>query len=472
MDQGNVQGTSLLQQGIAAARAKRKSEAYGLLRQVVATDPRNIDAWIWLGAVAPTLPEQLQSFERALALDPTNEKAQAGQRWAASRLGGGSAPAPTAPPSTPSASSGGGRISSQDMLGMFGGPPGGSPAPSAPGPSASGGMGAPSTGGGGISSQDMLGMFGGASASAPSSSGGSAGGGISSQDMLGMFGGPAPAPASPAGSSPFGPSPAQGMGSTPTLPPGAPGTPGGAEWRGFSELEGHDPQFNWDDSGADLGSPTPVPAGDRVVARPVPSTNMADTYLTAAPTAPPAAAPPRPAPEPYETQPLPSEPTLEVVNDGGARRETSPTRTRIAILAALIVIILLLLVSLLLGTKLLPSGARPGPEVTVNSFLTQHLSQQYSRAMPYLAPALRSQYAPPDQNLPGLPISDATNARWTLHVVPLANDGAQADVDAYVIPAGGNMTSPGTIGPVRFALAPTPDSNTWLITHITPPPGP
>ena len=66
MDQGSGQGSRLLQQGIAAAKAKRKTEAYGLLRQVVEADPRNIDAWIWLGAVAPSLPEQSQLFERAL----------------------------------------------------------------------------------------------------------------------------------------------------------------------------------------------------------------------------------------------------------------------------------------------------------------------------------------------------------------------------------------------------------------------
>src|SRR5439155_11766858 len=86
MDQ--AQGTaSLLQQGITAARAKRKTEAYGLLRQVVDSDPRNLEAWIWLGAVAPTHEEQVQAFDRAPALDPLNEKAQAGRRWAAARLG-------------------------------------------------------------------------------------------------------------------------------------------------------------------------------------------------------------------------------------------------------------------------------------------------------------------------------------------------------------------------------------------------
>src|SRR5690349_6696889 len=86
MEQADNSTQSLLQQGIKAAQAKRKPEAYQLLSQVVRRDPQNEQAWLWLAAVAPTPKEAMDAFERVLAINPANEQARFGQRWAQGRL--------------------------------------------------------------------------------------------------------------------------------------------------------------------------------------------------------------------------------------------------------------------------------------------------------------------------------------------------------------------------------------------------
>jgi hypothetical protein len=476
MEQANSQGQALLQQGIAAARAKRKGDAYQLLRQVVTQDPRSTEAWLWLGAVAPTAQEQLQAFEQVLALDPTNEKAQTGRRWALGRLSGGAgtaapgaAPAPSAPPRP--APTGGG-ISSQDMLGMFGGGTGttASPPPAPPRP-------APGSGGS-ISSQDMLGMFGGSGAP-PASPPGPPPVGMGSSDLAGMFGS-APAPPSPAADStrfpsgtdtnldlstpqPFDPSmfgTVQAVPPAPSspLPPGAPGTPGGAEWRGYSDLQETE-AFNWDDPGLGLSSGEQpamvVPGGTPAAARP------AETYSA--------------APSIFSDLDRDEEATRPAVAPGagedmlplqGERRGTPP----LVILGAVALIILLLLVgilSALTANKTITLGAVAGPDDAVRGFLSAHVQGQTTDAARYLAPALASEYRQADSALrTGLP--DPRQQRGlAARVAPLAATDTTAEVYGFFTTTA--TPAPETLnpGPWTFTLAKS-DSG-WLITGITPP---
>src|SRR3954452_6429431 len=86
MEQADISTQSLLQQGIKSAQAKRKPEAYQLLSQVVQRDPRNEQGWLWLAAVAPTPKEAMDAFGRVLEINPANEQARVGQRWAQGRI--------------------------------------------------------------------------------------------------------------------------------------------------------------------------------------------------------------------------------------------------------------------------------------------------------------------------------------------------------------------------------------------------
>jgi hypothetical protein len=479
MERANPQGQALLQQGIAAARAKRKGEAYQLLRQVVTTDPRSTEAWLWLGAVAPTAQEQLQAFEQVLALDPANEKAQTGRRWALGRLGGGTgAPAPSAPvvPPAPAppprpAPGGGSGISSQDMLGMFGGVPGGGAA--AP-PS-------PTGGGGRISSQDMLGMFGGPGA--PAAPPPAAPGGLGSADLAGMFGS-APAPASPAPPAadtapyarstdtnldlstpqPFDPSmfgavPAVPPAPPSPLPPGAPGTPGGAEWRGYSDLR--EPEaFNWDDPGLGLSTSeqvaTAVPTGTGSAARP------ADTY-GAAPSLFSDLDRDEEVARPAETAGAEEEmpPPLQA-----ERRGTPP----LVILGAVALIILLLLVgilSALTANKTITLGAVAGPEDTVRGFLTAHVQGLTTDAAGYLAPSLAGEYRQADSAL-RTSLPDPRQQRGLgVRVAPLATSGDTAEVYGFFTTTA--TPAPATLNPGPWTFSLAKSNGTWLITGITPP---
>ena len=442
---------TLLRQGIAAARAKRKSEAYSLLRQVVGMDPRNTEAWIWLGAVAPTLHEQLQAFEQAAALDPSNEKAQAGRRWAASKLGVSAAP--SAPPPAPAAPGGG--MSSQDMLGMFGGMPGAAPAPAPSAPSA--------PGGGRMSSQEMMNVFGGpgqAPAAPPPPAPG--GGGMSSQEMMSIFGGQGSAAPS---------APLDSMTPPSSMPPGAPGTPGGAEWRGFSELEEPNTDFNWDDPGVGLGGyAAPATA----------ATDVSPFSWSDVATPPPRQAPPLPAPLPPPGAPsedygldsladIAQEYAYPPPLDEAAPPAARPrgTFSGWVVIAGIVLILVLILISLLLGTRLFASlqGAPSGPDAVVNSFLEAHLNGRYLTAADFLTEPLRAGYTQESlERLPGVP-QLTPGQRWTKRVAPLAVAGDQAQVYAFFAPAGrANAEGP----PVRFLLARA--GNRWLISGVVPPP--
>ncbi len=65
-----------LQQAIALAQAGQHSDARRLLEEVVAADPQQALAWMWLATVARDRDERVRCLARALALEPDNRAAQ------------------------------------------------------------------------------------------------------------------------------------------------------------------------------------------------------------------------------------------------------------------------------------------------------------------------------------------------------------------------------------------------------------
>ena len=102
-----------LVRGQAALRAGRRDEAVAAFRQAVAADPYHVDSLLWLAGMCDDPHESMRHLTRVLALDPRNESAHEGIRWARKRLGGepesprsaavpGFVPAPAVVPAAPS----------------------------------------------------------------------------------------------------------------------------------------------------------------------------------------------------------------------------------------------------------------------------------------------------------------------------------------------------------------------------------
>ncbi len=62
--------TEKLQQAIALAQAGQQADARRLLEEVVAADPQQTLAWMWLATVAGDRDERVRYLARALALEP------------------------------------------------------------------------------------------------------------------------------------------------------------------------------------------------------------------------------------------------------------------------------------------------------------------------------------------------------------------------------------------------------------------
>ncbi len=71
-----MMGENLVQQGIAALKEGRKTEARSLLAQAVKQEPTNEMAWMWLGGVVETDKERRFCLERVLAINPQNDTAR------------------------------------------------------------------------------------------------------------------------------------------------------------------------------------------------------------------------------------------------------------------------------------------------------------------------------------------------------------------------------------------------------------
>ncbi len=76
-----------LRLGIEAARAGNEKAARLHLIAVLKEDPKNIPAMLWLAFVLPSPADTIRVLQRVLALEPNNERAKAGIRWAKTRLG-------------------------------------------------------------------------------------------------------------------------------------------------------------------------------------------------------------------------------------------------------------------------------------------------------------------------------------------------------------------------------------------------
>lgn len=67
--------TSHLQAGMAAVLAGNKEQAKTHLLRVLANDPRNETAWLWLSGVMPTTEQSLRCIEQLLTINPSNVQA-------------------------------------------------------------------------------------------------------------------------------------------------------------------------------------------------------------------------------------------------------------------------------------------------------------------------------------------------------------------------------------------------------------
>ncbi len=72
------QALQLLQQGIAAAKAKQNEEARQLLQNAIRLDPGNETAWLWLSSVAKDQKERAFCLQQILQINPANEMALKG----------------------------------------------------------------------------------------------------------------------------------------------------------------------------------------------------------------------------------------------------------------------------------------------------------------------------------------------------------------------------------------------------------
>ncbi len=76
----------LLQRGITAAREERRGEARRCLQQVLALDPLNEEAWLWLGRIASDPRSALAYFTQVLDINPQNQRARDGFSSTRARL--------------------------------------------------------------------------------------------------------------------------------------------------------------------------------------------------------------------------------------------------------------------------------------------------------------------------------------------------------------------------------------------------
>ncbi len=83
LDAGNAAARAAIkigrfEAGVAAARGNRRAEARSWLRLACADDPNNESAWLWLASATDDSDEAIRHLQRALELNPANEKARAG----------------------------------------------------------------------------------------------------------------------------------------------------------------------------------------------------------------------------------------------------------------------------------------------------------------------------------------------------------------------------------------------------------
>ncbi len=82
-----AQAHALLREGIVAGKEGNKPLARRLLREVTELDPRSEVAWLWLAGVAEQPQDAVACLQRALEINPANDRARAGLRAARLQAG-------------------------------------------------------------------------------------------------------------------------------------------------------------------------------------------------------------------------------------------------------------------------------------------------------------------------------------------------------------------------------------------------
>ncbi|HET7078133.1 MAG TPA: hypothetical protein VFM49_11845 [Chloroflexia bacterium] len=509
MDQQDANLRNMLQLGIKAAQAKRKTEAYQLLSQVVRRDPRSEQGWLWLAAVAPHPQESLDAFNHVLAINPNNEQARVGQRWAMSRLTAATAPAPAAPaapqaplasPARPAAAPPApparGGLSSESLATTFA-PAGSMPGGNAPAPAGGGRA--------GLSSESLASLFApqGAVAAPPGTPPVPAAKEAPVAPVASTAAPPAPPrtepvappapprtepmvpPARPAPAWPESPAP-QGGSPTAEIPVGGPAPQAPAapdDWRAAGDLNVPAGTVNWDDDGADLrslddlsvdyaqgvtcpncgapgqtglvcslcNSPLPQPAPGGI--------DTLDPSLRGvgyAPEARVAVAPPVARPVEYTAPPVeaPVSPYTETLRPVGRR----PSLLPLVLGAALLITGIVVVVYGLLG------GNNTRFDQVGQRFFAAHLARQYDAAANYLAPDLRASYLAA-HDLPDLNLTTTLAAAptWTAVGAPLqmAPDGTSGESYVMLTPQGGGAQ-------LLYLVKVTQSGGNWLIQSVRP----
>lgn len=103
----NDNPSALLTQAQAAARSGDRERARTVFYSVIDQEPDNLDAWLWLGAIADDPEDAVAYLQRALEINPRSIRARHGIEWAQGRLVSEKpAPAPAATPTAPESPSG------------------------------------------------------------------------------------------------------------------------------------------------------------------------------------------------------------------------------------------------------------------------------------------------------------------------------------------------------------------------------
>ena len=74
-----------LRRGLRAVQAGDRGRARRCFQAAGDADPRNVVALLWLAWLAPSREESLALLVQVLEIDPRNERAHAGIRWARRR---------------------------------------------------------------------------------------------------------------------------------------------------------------------------------------------------------------------------------------------------------------------------------------------------------------------------------------------------------------------------------------------------
>lgn len=76
----------LIKEGITAAKSGNKSLARHLLRRATELAPEIELGWLWLGGVTESPEEVVGHMQRVLEINPNNQRAQAGLKWARAEI--------------------------------------------------------------------------------------------------------------------------------------------------------------------------------------------------------------------------------------------------------------------------------------------------------------------------------------------------------------------------------------------------